>query len=299
LKEAIKHIKYFLLILLINVPTACETNVDYVNLPEFKQRLVINSFLSPSDTVSYFYVSTNKKLFGELNSEEPLGKLTGFISDGINEVALDTSSKGLKLGNKSMQITHGTTYKVKVTSESGLSAESTCTIPLKREYQMRLDTFSIVRQLPEGMQSPTGSYYRSIDFKFSFQDVPGEENYYRIASKTIVYYKNPTTQESRKSEYFLSFEKEYDTDKGLDGKNIVFTTIGNYNYFFKSPRDSTIVKIFLYNVEKSYYLYHKSLEDYNDGGNPFSEATPVYSNIDGGLGIFTSYTIDSLILKYK
>jgi hypothetical protein len=234
-----------------------------------------------------------------LNSEEPLGKLTGFISDGINEVELDTSSKGLKFSNKSMQIRYGQTYKIKITSESGLSGEGICTVPEKKNFQMELDTFSVLRQLPQGMQSPYGSSYRSIDFKATFKDAPGEENFYRIQSTTLAYYKNQTTQEMRISDGYLTFDKEYNTDKGLDGKSIVFTTIGNYRYFFEPPRDSTIVVIYLYNLEKSYYLYHKSLEDYNVGGNPFSEATPVYSNIDSGLGIFTSYTIDSLVVKYK
>lgn len=80
--------------------------------------------------------------------------------------------------------------------------------------------------------------------------------------------------------------------------NLIFTGI-NYSYYFKPPSDSSIVKIYLFNVEKSYYQYHKSLDDYNDSGNPFSEATPVYSNINGGLGVFTSYTIDSLVVKFK
>jgi hypothetical protein len=35
------------------------------------------------------------------------------------------------------------------------------------------------------------------------------------------------------------------------------------------------------------------------GENPFSKATPVYSNVNGGFGIFTSYTIDSLAVRLK
>jgi hypothetical protein len=33
--------------------------------------------------------------------------------------------------------------------------------------------------------------------------------------------------------------------------------------------------------------------------NPFSEATPAYSNVNGGFGIFTSYTIDSFAVRLK
>jgi hypothetical protein len=100
-------------------------------------------------------------------------------------------------------------------------------------------------------------------------------------------------------EFSPTFEKEYITDKGLDGQKIVAVTIGNYEYTFSPSRDSSLLKIFLYHTEKPYFLYHKSLNEYNDSENPFAEATPVYSNITGGLGIFTSYTIDSLIVRFK
>jgi hypothetical protein len=129
--------------------------------------------------------------------------------------------------------------------------------------------------------------------------VPEEENFYRIAISGLVYDSNPETQKVYAMEISPMFEKEFITDKGLDGQIITAVTIGNNAYSFSSSRDSTLLKVFLYHIEKPYFLYHKSLNDYNDGDNPFAEATPVYSNITGGLGIFTSYTIDSLILRFK
>jgi hypothetical protein len=41
------------------------------------------------------------------------------------------------------------------------------------------------------------------------------------------------------------------------------------------------------------------LNEFDRSDNPFSEAKPVYSNIKGGLGIFTSYTMDSLRFRLK
>jgi len=217
------HLKYFLLFLLIYSATACETDVDNVNLPKFKQKLVINSFLSPSDTISYVYISSNKKLYGELNSEEPLGKLTGFISDGINEVELDTSAKGLKFSNKSMQIRYGQTYKIKITSESGLSVEGICTVPEKKNFQMQLDTFSVHRQIPQKCNLSMAAVIEVSISKQLSTILPERKNFYRIQSTTLGYYKDQTTQEMRMSEGYLTFDKEYNTDKGRDGKTIVFT----------------------------------------------------------------------------
>lgn len=281
------------------IHSGCETDVDIVEMPEFQQKLVITSFISPSDTVSIIKVRSNIKLFGELNSEKPLGLLTGYISDGTEEVALDTVGNVLMLDHKKMQIKYGTTYKIKVSSESGLSAEASCTIPAKKDFGIKLDTFSILRMVPVELHAQYGTTHRQLNFKITFQDVPGEENFYRIASSGLIYNTNPETQKVYAMEISPMFEKEYLTDKGLDGQKIVAITFGNYAYSFSPSSDSTLLKIFLYHTEKTYFLYHKSLNDYNDGDNPFAEATPVYSNITGGLGIFTSYTVDSLIVKFK
>lgn len=280
------------------IHSGCETDVDLVKLPEFQQKLVITSFISPSDTVSIIKVSSNLMLFGELNTEKPLGLLTGYISDGNEEIALDTMGKGLMLDHKKMQIKYGTTYKIKVSSESGLSAEASCTTPGKNDFGITVDTFSVLRAIAmEGAPGPV--YYRSIDFRITIMDPPEEENFYRFEVLTNGYYTNPGTQNQYVTEGAPMLDKEYVTDKLMNGERIINTTTGNSAHYFNPRCDSAIIKIYLYNTEKSYFLYHKSLNDYNDGNNPFAEATPVYSNITGGLGIFTSYTVDSLIVRFK
>ncbi len=282
------YIKYFILSLIL-ISAGCETDVKNVSLPEFKQKLVVTSFLTPSDKVSYINISSNKRLFGDLTSFENPGKLTGFISDGVNEVALDTFNTGFKIKNERMQIQYGGTYKLKVKSEQGLSAEAECTIPEKRNLSMSADTFHVVR--------PTDHITAGMDFILRFTDFGGEENYYRISAKIAVYDNN-----NYPFKYWVNtvnglFQNEYFTDKGKDGKIIDISpmhVLGNYY-----SADSVYLKLYLLSTDKSYYLYHKSLNDYQDGGNPFSEATPVYTNITGGLGIFASYTTDSLIIRLK
>jgi len=49
----------------------------------------------------------------------------------------------------------------------------------------------------------------------------------------------------------------------------------------------------------SFQTYHHSLDKYSSGGNPFTEISPAWSNIEGGLGIFASYVVDSLVFKLK
>jgi hypothetical protein len=288
------RIKYFISLLVLIFFAACEREVGLVYLPDFKQMLAITAFISPLDSTSYFFVTSNKKLYGELNTEKPLGNLTGFISDGSNEVALDTIPTGFNISREKMTIKNGETYKLKVKSENGLSAEATCTVPEKRSFSLKADTFFVLK--PFSFGDPN---YRFLKIKLTFSDFPGEENYYRILGKITVYDTNHNSGSTYENSIKAGFEKEFFTDKGMDGKDIIQITTGNISNYFNNSHDSVFLKIYLFNTEKSYYLYHKSMKDYKDGSDPFSEATPVYSNISGGLGVFTSYTVDSLIVRLK
>ena len=285
-------IRYCIPLIITFFAFACETDVDLVKAPAFKQRLVITSFISPSDTISWFRVTSNIKIYGELHTEEPLGLLSGTISDGVNEVELDTCKVGLKLSHEKMQIQYGKTYKLKVSSGNGLKAEAECTVPARRIFTIKADTFSLIKKMDPYGPFPE-STYRSREFKVSFNDIPGEENFYKIYGKTRSHGSN-----WHGTNYLAFNEDNVISDKGMDGKFFTFKTDQNFDYFFSDP-DSLFLNIYLYNTEKSYYQFHKSLRDYNDGENPFSEASPVFSNITGGFGIFTSYTVDSLVMRFK
>jgi hypothetical protein len=66
-----------------------------------------------------------------------------------------------------------------------------------------------------------------------------------------------------------------------------------------SGPDSAFLRIYLLSTDKPYYDFHKSLENFSLGDSPFSEPSFLYNNVNGGLGIFASYTLDSLIFRVK
>jgi len=283
--------KYLIVFILICSIYACEKEVRHAKVPAFEQKLVVASFISPSDSMCSVTVSSNRRLYGELNDFESRGNLSGTISDGYSTLALDTTLTGLKFNNSKIKIEPGKTYKLKVMSDKGMSAESECTVPLFRDFIIKADTFSVLHQVP-GYNS-----WREFNIDVTFKDIPDELNYYRLTG-TFNGFKTPEdpgrTEINRRQ---LSFTKELFTDKEAGSGSEIKSSTGlgqSFSYY-----DSAFIKIYLLNTEKSYYLYHKSLENYNSGDDPFSEVTPVYSNIDGGLGIFTSFTVDSLIYRLK
>jgi hypothetical protein len=291
------RIKYFLLIIILILSSACEREASNVILPEFTHKLSITSFLSPSDTISYVFVSSNQRIYGELNSKESTGILTAFISDGSREIALDTFSTGFIIRHDQMDIKYGTTYKLRVISDIGLLAEATSTVPEKRNLFLKADTSSILEQYPNEPAE------RVFYITATFTDYPEEDNYYRLFEVKTSYYTDPETGEVWKnnSSYTL-FKKSFFTDNGMDGKEISQRTEGTGRDYYSSPDsspDSIFMKIYLLNTEKSYYQFHQSLLNYDDGMVPFSEISPLFSNITGGLGIFSAYTVDSIDIRIK
>jgi len=280
--------KYLLLLLLVLSGSGCEKYINYVNSPEFEQKLVITSFISPSDTVCEIFVSSNQRLYGFYDKLEDTGDIMGTISDGTTEVELDTTSLGLSFSRDKMPVIYGKTYTLKISSSKGLYAEAVTTIPQKRETMIKVDTITVTQGVSE---------YESADFleiSVEFTDYPGEKNYYNLIGKTTVF---STTSSYETVFHYHRFWFEYinDLKAGPDNKITIDTwmipSVNNY--------DSAFISVYLMNTEESYYLYHTSLNEFDRSDNPFSEAKPVYSNIKGGLGIFTSYTLDSLRFRLK
>lgn len=277
--------KYFFLLLFLLTGSGCEKYVNYVNSPVFEQKLVITSFISPSDTVSKILVSSNQPLYSFSEKLEDPGDITGTLSDGTNEVQLDTNSTGLLFSRNKMPVTSGKTYTLKISSSKGLYAEAVATIPQKRETIIKVDTVTV----------PGDAFYYEpinfLDISVEFTDYPAEKNFYNIIGKFTGYSSNPNNF------YYPRYWFEYINDKNASPDNRIildsWKVPSNNNY------DSAFITVYVMNTEESYYLYHTSLYEFDHSDNPFSEAKPVFSNIDGGLGIFTSYTIDSLIFRLK
>lgn len=280
--------KHLLLLLLVLSGSGCEKYINYVNSPEFEQKLVITSFISPSDTVSEIFVSSNQRLYGFYDKLEDPGDIMGTISDGTSEVQLDTTSSGFTFSRDKMPVISGKTYTLKISGSNGLYAEAVTTIPQKRETMIKVDTVTVT----QGVSDYESSNFLEISVEFT--DYPGEKNYYNIIGKITVF---RTTPSQETAFYYDRFWFEYinDMKAGPDNKIKIDTwMIPSINY-----SDSAFISVDLMNTEESYYMYHTSLNEFNHSDNPFSEAKPVYSNIKGGLGIFTSYTLDSLRFRLK
>jgi len=282
------RIKYWFWFFTITISVSCDRIIEDAKFPEFEHKLVVTSFISPGDTVSYITVSSNRRIFGELNQGEDPGNLTGYLSDGFREIEMDTTRSGFKFSPGKMMIEEGRTYTLRIQSDKGMVTEASCTVPFNRKIEIEVDTFSRTVNYP-GM--PEGKKYLADIYLDDYAD---EENYYRLFGEQVVYGQNFGQYQFQMPFYELG-AKGF-SDSGWDGKRSLINTVNFYNPI---KSDSSFLKLKIMYTDKSYFIYHKSLDNYSNDENPFAEISPVYSNVTGGLGIFAAYTIDSMIIRLK
>lgn len=285
----LEKIKSTLLLIIMTLSAGCEKNIKDGLVPEFEPKLVVMSFITPGDSVSYVNIMGNTPIFGEKHWIQDYGKITGYISDGNRKANFRTNQFGFYFNRNDIQVEAGKTYAIRVISDKGYEAEGITTVPDDYDFDIKVDTFTVTMT--------DHGYTRKVrKFNAEFSDQPGKENYYRIMAVQMTYYNYPG-QGPHIAMQKINLEKNMFNETNMNTEGKITVSSNTNNDFYKS--DSSLLKIFLINCDKSYYLYHKSLDNYSDNDNPFTEASPVYSNISGGLGIFTSYTIDSLIFRLK
>ena len=296
-------VKIFLIsIFTIALTCSCQKEVDNIKFPEYKSKLVISGFLSPDETTHYISVLDNQIIYGNPYVPYDPGTITGTISNGIKEISLrsifkkftnsqDSAFLGFVFTSSELRVEEGITYTLKIKSDKGLSVESSCTVPFKKNLFPTLDTV-----INTTISSYDKQEYSFLKSNFYFTDIEGDADYYSILSELTRYNSSSTF-------YFANtnlVDPKYGcfNDKDIEGMRSKIP-LSDINLKSFTNDDSAFLKIYLLNTDKPYYDYHRSILNYNSGETPFTEPSPIYSNINGGLGIFAAYTYDSIIVRLK
>jgi hypothetical protein len=295
--------------------SSCRKVASDVVPPAFVQKLVVNAFLSPDKLNNRIFISSNERRFGELSGPfEPFGNVSLYIYENSKEIQFDTVCEnyfgsGKNYWIQNFQFKEGQTYNLKVISDMGLEAEATCKIPVKRDFHITVDT-TYRKTIDEHRQRIS-----LLTAKISITDYPGEANYYRLLYLYETYhpgfpYKKHLSYKDINESAIPGWAEvnawqndRVSNDIGLDGKKFILRTIEFQPIYLDHQSwldpDSAFLRIYLLSTDKPYYDFHKSLENFSLGDTPFVEPSFLYNNVKGGLGIFASYTLDSLIFRVK
>lgn len=280
----IKFIHVVILFISI-VSISCEKTVDNIKYPAHKPMLVIYSFISPSDTLLRVHVSTTKNIYGQLIDYPKLLPVTVTLIDNGQSIPFSSmDSSGYCYLKHSVDA--GKQYKIMAHCSGYNDVFGECKIPDLEDINITIDTFTITTPSQWGAYTNT---YANIKLR----DVPNETNYYNISCVLNSYFEQG--KNTPKYSYVLHVHKENDdysqtdliSDHLIDGQ-LISVPFSYYGYYDEAIIGWEIEATVLL-TDTEYYQYHKSLQTYRGSDEPFTEFSPVYTNIKGGLGIFCSY----------
>ncbi|WP_162427294.1 DUF4249 domain-containing protein [Pontibacter pudoricolor] len=289
-----KKINTLLFVLLSAVVglTGCESDVKDIDSFEGKSKLVVVSYISPQDTMLVVRVQKTQPAIGRKMTDEQLKVKDAIvtISNGASVIALNYNPEAMhyEADARAWPIEAGKTYSLKVTSLAG-NAEATCTIPstdgieiteIKAPYTIEKDYY--------------GRDMRWYTVSYKWRDAPDVTNFYR----TLVYkqytYTDPVTGAKHVQKEGLNWNsgdsKDIHTDKDTQNGLLTSQALSYYEYNYESIDKPFYIYAVLVVSDKNYYLYQQSLDNQGqNSGNPFAEPYVMYTNIEGGLGVFAGY----------
>jgi len=290
--------------------TACEeffiSEVDNVKIPGSKPQLVVNSYISPQDTILKVRVQRSVPYMQKPGDHKPiLGKADVYMSrKGGDFVKFTYEQEGdyFFLNARELMIEAGNHYVLKVETWDGSYAEAECFVPhleIERitvsEFRSRTDRWGekytdIEWQIK--IKSEGGEKYFLTGAYFDSHEMYNYENFKdSIVNKYITLYMErgePLFMDKSGSAY------SFMTSKWGDGNEKEYFDPETGEYFFPDEEYyKRVDSLFGYVLQTDfhYYRFHKSVEDYfyYDDDFPFAENVHIYTNIKGGLGTFGGY----------
>ena len=249
--------------------SACEKDAD-VELPVVESKLVISSFISPEDTIVKVGVTISQPLYNNSNSNQysAVSYATVQITNGttVQTMAYNADENYYFVSAAIFPITVGTTYNLTVSTPDGKNANASTSIPAQNATLIY--TAEAVNNQSDG---------DTYAFRTEWNDTPGAEDYYRLVYYDRFVYNFDTIYQEAFSNNF--------SDKDKDGT----TMKEQFEIYAYSGAGFSNGELHLIHASKEYYLYHKKLTEASFSGGPFSEPVQMYSNINGGYGVFAGY----------
>jgi len=297
--------------------SGCESlinDLDQDKLPKTEIKLVVECYISPQSEEIRVKVTESQPLFAPSTYETNIVKNATVIISGENgqlQIPYNDSISTYVIDSSYFRIEAGKKYTLTV-NDGIRNVKASCVVPLKKATIKTMEVDTVVSQW-----SPQDSVAR---VKMSWEDIRGETNYYQVrgysgTEATRLVFDPPAGTKPERGYFKNLLDYNYNSilynDVNLDGitfntpyfmvqldKNWVFT------YIDKSGKEQTVnsnpilkeIHIEVLNIDENYYKFYRSRKN-NDDGNPFVEPTLVFTNIEGGLGCFGSYTIGSATVR--
>lgn len=279
----IKKISFPALMLSFAFLLSCEKTI-HMDIKNDKRRIVVNGVVSLQNTIS---VNISRSVH-ILNNQLPEYITNARILLFKNKEIIDTMYhvSGGNYSSHSIFPVLKAEYSIKVFADDLDFAEASDRVPSQVPI-ISIDTATVMYAgNGGGHMDGAGGSKEMLKCIIRFKDIAGEQNYYQVTLENASY--NSIRQN-------VMFETD---DPMLGNQELNYGALFDDAVFEGQTYDFTIfvdkyyegnVYFQLASVSKSYYLYFKTLGQYQQSsGNPFSEPVMVYNNITNGLGVFAA-----------
>jgi hypothetical protein len=281
------------------------TNVD---IPGSQPQLVVNSYISPQDTIIRVFVKRSVPYTQKPSAHVPvLGNADVYMARKGGEFLKLKYSEQLVcfiLDPQLLNIEANTYYLLKVETHDGDYAEAECFVPGLQLLDINIST-------PVPVTNQWGDRLIEVDWSFRV-DAHGGEKYFRTGGYSISYNFYEMDGEIFSSPgYYNEMNIEKGTPYVLDKNGSIYsfkaqayTSPDYYDPITGLPVYSGNFRndsIFIYIIQSdfNYYRFHTSLENYfyYDDGFPFAESVRIYSNVKNALGTFGGYNRQTFYVR--
>ncbi|MBO0931403.1 DUF4249 domain-containing protein [Fibrella aquatilis] len=306
------------LLLMLAACGSLRNEVDPSILSAGGEKLVVNGYISPQDTLLTVKVSRSKPALAEPSEGVPyvVENATVSLTDGNRVVVMryNTDRQFYQAPVALMPIRTGQTYTLTATTPDGKKVTAQATVP----PPVPIRTINLDSTITTSGAIRTKAYRVT----FVWEDPAGETNFYQYAGylqwkdNKFSYPIGGQNEVPVPNIYVLIFNRDRATGNLLSddrqqgslltsqsadvAKIIVQKTdppaAENVSYSYPGAR----VVAQLLNTDESFYRYTNAVARQRQVGNsPFAEPVPIPTNITNGLGCFAAYNRTEKVLSLK
>lgn len=308
--------KRLLIIPIVCMVLSCELVVE-VDVPGEPSKLVVSSILTPDSTFVLHISASAHILSRSIPSTEAavpiltdgngrqIALMQGVISNPSNPGSWHVNAGGWMYTSSERPVP-GTTYTLKVTAPNFGPVVAVTQMPTLIDItSARIDSAHAVPEENEG--------YASFPVEVIFKDSAGVRDYYYPQMSVVEEYKyyDHATGDTIRGQYgyivhmrktpvhadipdFSEEEEDVISDAAFDGSEYTLRRYVSLRAYPSQDQKVVSMQFILGHAGYEYNRYFRSKQLHRDTrGNPLAEPVQVYSNVDGGLGIFAGYTHSS------
>lgn len=265
--------KKIIYIALVIFSIGCSMDAVNVDIPEVDPKLSVSCFISSETDTIKVAVFWSKPIFSNVERPGRPEDALVTISNGTQTSTLiyNPITQQYEIPTSDFPLTTSAQYYLRVKASDGTEVYASTAIP-----GIAPSVFSQEIEYGEydGFGFEGNKFYRA---KTTLNDLTSNFERYRVMYYESEDYGNGSF-DSYRGETFL-------TDENLNSGKIYTEFVTDYYMFGGDAKLKTVVVL----ASEEYYRFHFTAYNQFDG-DPFSEPTLIYSNINGGLGVFAGYS---------